>query len=85
MAATTKITELASTIYEKTGMLNDYFAAQNLPTPTLDASAPLSVQVSENNLELQEARIAVIEACEQLRALVMGARDLLAVNVRRSE
>lgn len=81
MSEEPKITHLANEIRRNTGLLADYFTAKDLPFPSLDASAALSVPIPEDELELQKARVSAIEACEELRALLMGPRELLAVNV----
>ncbi|KAJ4298318.1 hypothetical protein N0V90_006218 [Kalmusia sp. IMI 367209] len=75
-----KIIQLAREISQKTSILSDYFAAHDLPFPSLDASAALSVQIPEDNIELQKARVTAVEACEELRAILMGPRELLALN-----
>jgi hypothetical protein len=81
MSVEPKIIQLAREISQKTGILGDYLAAHSLPFPSLDASGALSVQVPEDEIELQSARVTAIEACEELRALLMGPRELLALNV----
>ncbi|KAL1600858.1 hypothetical protein SLS60_007246 [Paraconiothyrium brasiliense] len=82
MSEEPRILKLAREISEQAGVLGDYFAAHNLPFPSLDATAALSVQIPEDEVELQKTRVSTIEACEELRAILMGPRELLALNVK---
>jgi hypothetical protein len=84
MSTSTRIIELSRLIAERATELDEYFARHNLPAPSLDASAPASIPIPEDDLDMQEKRTSVIEACEELKALLMGAHELLTVNVTLS-
>ncbi|KAI1771117.1 S-adenosyl-L-methionine-dependent methyltransferase [Hypoxylon cercidicola] len=77
MASTNKIIELSSLIAKKTAIVNDYLVSNNLPTPSLDADALWSIPIPEDATEVKEARMAVMDACSELKALMTGPKELL--------
>lgn len=82
MANQTRITELSSLIARETEKINDFFAAQGLPAPSFDEDAPISLPIPDDAKDIVTARILVIEACNELKALLKGPKELLAFNVR---
>jgi hypothetical protein len=75
--ASARITELSTLIAANTEQLNAYFAENNLPTPSFDASALATLPIPEARQDLESARIAVIEACSELSDLLSGPKELL--------
>ncbi|KAF2661047.1 methyltransferas-like protein [Lophiostoma macrostomum CBS 122681] len=75
--ASARITELSTLIATNTEQLNAYFAENNLPTPSFDASALATLPIPEARQDLKSACIAVIEACSELSDLLSGPKELL--------
>ncbi|KAK0656883.1 putative O-methyltransferase [Cercophora newfieldiana] len=81
MASKTRIAELASIIQEKTTILDEYLAAQGLPSPSFDESYPAIVQLPDG---LMAARDALTEASDELRSLVMGPVSSIYYEITKS-
>lgn len=81
MAPTNRILELSALIGKQTAILNDYFELHGLPTPSLDSDALETLPIPDDAPELKAARIAVIEACSELKALLKGPKQLLSFEV----
>ena len=77
-----RIVELAAIISENTNVVNEYFVSHKLPTPTLDHTAPGQLPIPADAPEIEQARRTVIEATDELQALMRGPRELLFVPVR---
>ncbi|KAI1651918.1 S-adenosyl-L-methionine-dependent methyltransferase [Daldinia loculata] len=77
MASTNKIIELSSLIARETALINDFLVRNKLPTPSLDANALQSIPIPDSATDIKAARIAVIEACSELEALMTGPKELL--------
>ena len=77
MVKTSRITELATSIAENTELVDAYFESHGLPTPSLDAEAPRKLPIPEDAATIEAARVSVIEATMELRALMMGPAELL--------
>ncbi|KAL9115005.1 MAG: hypothetical protein Q9227_001249 [Pyrenula ochraceoflavens] len=77
MLQSRRITELASLIIKNTEIVDQYLESLNLPTPSLGINAPRKIPISRDAPEIERARIAVIEATAELRALMMGPAELL--------
>jgi hypothetical protein len=75
--STTRIAELSALIATSTETLNIYFTENDLPTPSLDASALATLPIPDSRADLKSARVAVIEACSELSALLSGPKELL--------
>jgi hypothetical protein len=80
MAPKSRIAELASIIQENTTVLDEYFAANNLPSPSFDESYPAVVQLPE---DIAAARDAVTEANDELSALLRGPVASIFYDVTR--
>ena len=72
--ASSRIMDLASTIMANTARFDVLLEAQNLPSPSFDTSASLSLPPSK---ELQGAQTAILEAVSELQALVLGPLAML--------
>jgi len=67
--------ELASIIHEHTSKVDAYHASQNLPTPSFDASYPARLSLP---LDIQNSQEAVLEASDELTALMLGPARSIA-------
>ena len=76
-----RITELATVIAEKTKLVDDYLRDNNLPTPSLKVDAPGKLAIAEDASEIENARMTVIEAAAELKALMLGPLGLLRPGV----
>ncbi|PQE34045.1 6-hydroxytryprostatin B O-methyltransferase protein [Rutstroemia sp. NJR-2017a WRK4] len=74
MAPNTRIAELASIIQEHTSKFDAYLASNNLPSPSFDPSHPLRLSLSP---DVQASRDAVLEASDELTALMLGPVESL--------
>ncbi|KAL7621383.1 hypothetical protein AAE478_008705 [Parahypoxylon ruwenzoriense] len=77
MAPTNRIIELSTIIVNQTAKLDDFLVKNELPTPSLDADALWSIPIPENATDIEASRMAIIEACSELKALVTGPKELL--------
>ncbi|MCJ1246594.1 hypothetical protein MMC30_003803 [Trapelia coarctata] len=80
MPPTNRITALATLIAQNTAIIDTYLTTNNLPTPSLDANCPAKLPIAEEAVEVVAARAAVIEATDELQALMMGPLELLKVD-----
>ena len=71
---TTRITELASIIASKTALIDTHLTAQGLPSPSFDPDSPPQLL---NQGSIAEARRIVLEATDELHALIQGPVGLL--------
>ena len=80
-----RILELAKIISANTTLVDSHFDANGLPTPSLDVSAPAHLPIDEQSEpHIEKARLAVIEAADELQAIMKGPAELLAVGVSTS-
>ncbi|KAI1455318.1 S-adenosyl-L-methionine-dependent methyltransferase [Annulohypoxylon moriforme] len=77
MASPNRIVELSSIIAKETARLDSFFTENGLPTPSLEADALWSLPIPESNKDLEASRVAIMEACSELKALVTGPKTLL--------
>lgn len=82
MSSPSRISQLSKIISEHTATINNFFADNNLPTPSFEADALWSLPIPEDATNIKAARLAIISACAELQALVTGPKDYLTVNVR---
>ncbi|KAI0154656.1 S-adenosyl-L-methionine-dependent methyltransferase [Xylariaceae sp. FL1272] len=73
----TKIMELATRIAENTARVNEYLLSQNLPTPSFNVDGPLDTMIPKDEVEVESARVAIIDDTLKLRRLILGPRDYL--------
>ena len=71
------ISELAASIASNTALINDFLSSKNLLTPSFDVDAPSTSQIPQDAVEIEAARVAVIDDALKLRDLMLGHRDYL--------
>ena len=81
MASNNRIVELSCLIATETAKINHFLDANNLPAPSLEEYALPSIPIPEGATDIKAARVAVIEACSELEALLMGPKELLSFQV----
>lgn len=81
MASTTRIVELSLLIARETAKVDDFLVSNNLPTPSLDEDALQSIPIPDEFADIKAARLAVIEACSELKDLLTGPKELLRFKV----
>lgn len=74
MSPASRIAELASIIHEQTDKVDAYLTSNNLPTPSFDISCPPKLFLPP---EVQASRDAVLEASDELTALMLGPVESL--------
>ncbi|KAI1270957.1 S-adenosyl-L-methionine-dependent methyltransferase [Xylaria sp. FL0933] len=77
MASANRIIELSSLIAQQTTIINDFFEQRGLPTPSLGPNAPHLLPIPDEASDVKAARLQVVEACSELKALITGPRELL--------
>ena len=71
------IMNLASVISTNTAAVEEYLSTKNLPRPSFNVDAPSKSLVPREAVEIEAARLAVIEATSKLRNLMLGPREFL--------
>lgn len=84
MSSPNRIVELSSIIAKETAKLDSFFTESGLPTPSLEPDALWSLPIPESATDLEESRVAVMEACTELNALLTGPKVLLRRDVSMS-
>lgn len=69
MASHSRIVELASAILSNTKAVDEYISINGLPTPSFAIEAPPILPLPE---DISKSRDKILEASEELRALVAG-------------
>ena len=72
-----KIVELASTIAENTSKVAAFLTSKGLPLPSFEKNGPSRSLIPQDAQDIEAARVAVIEATQQLRLLMLGPLDYL--------
>jgi hypothetical protein len=83
----TSLTSLAATISAESWKLTDYIVRNNLPNPSFDVGAPPELPIPIEDKELQESRLKLLRAAQDLAALALGPVEDLrwkAWNVSKS-
>lgn len=75
--ATSRIAELASLISRNTAEVENRLLADGLPCPTFDADQPPTLV---HNPKIAAARQAILEATDELHALMLGPISLLTLS-----
>ncbi|TRX96512.1 hypothetical protein FHL15_002784 [Xylaria flabelliformis] len=75
--ATSQIVELANRIASNTAKVNDYLLSHNLPTPSFDVDGPRDTLIPKDELDIEAARVAIVDDTLKLRRLVLGPREYL--------
>ena len=81
MTQSRRINELASIISRNTTVVDDFLESKNLPTPTFGIDALPKIPIPDEMVEVEAARLKVIEASAELKALMMGPAELLRPGV----
>ena len=82
MSQSRRINELADIIAKNTAIVDAFLESKNLPTPTLGVDALPRLPIPEENADVEEARLAVVEASTEMKALMTGPSMLLRPEVR---
>jgi hypothetical protein len=77
MDFTNRITQLSAIIAKNTAIIDDYLMSNDQPTPSLGPEALWSLPIPDDAVDIKAARLAVMEACSELKALVTGPKELL--------
>ena len=72
--ATSRIGELAAVIATNTKHLDAHFSKNGLPSPSFDPDSPVDLLLGN---EVIATRQAILDATEELNALMQGPIDLL--------
>ncbi|KAI0149010.1 O-methyltransferase-domain-containing protein [Pestalotiopsis sp. NC0098] len=72
-----RIVELSASIADNTAKVDAYLTANDLPTPSFDVNAPLQSMIPNTEVEVEAARVAIIDDTLELRRLMLGPRDYL--------
>lgn len=72
-----RIVELSASIADNTAKVDAYLTANDLPTPSFDVNAPLQSMIPKTEVEIEAARVAIIDDTLELRRLMLGPRDYL--------
>ncbi|MCJ1314135.1 hypothetical protein MMC25_007815 [Agyrium rufum] len=76
-----RIVQLSTLIAEKTKLIDKFLTAQNLPTPSFEVDQPSTPPyTAETAPEIEAARISIVEATAELRALMLGPQASLRIN-----
>ncbi|GAP82801.1 putative S-adenosyl-L-methionine-dependent methyltransferase [Rosellinia necatrix] len=75
--ASSRIVELATKIASNTARINEYLLSHDLPTPDFDVDGPLDTLIPKHEIDVESARVAVIDDTLELRRLVLGPREYL--------
>ena len=70
MSRPSRIAELATQIAENTTKVDDYIAANGIPSPSFDADGPTDLVMQSP--EIEKARLAAIGASMELQDLLQG-------------
>ncbi|KAF3025037.1 hypothetical protein E8E14_014355 [Neopestalotiopsis sp. 37M] len=72
-----RIVELSTRIATNTAKVDEYLISHDLPTPSFDVDGPFQSMIPKDDVELEAARVAIIDDTLELRRLVLGPRDYL--------
>jgi hypothetical protein len=75
--STSRIVELSARIAENTATLDAYLTSNNLPTPSFNVDGPRDSLIPKSEVDVEKARIAIVEDTTELRSLALGPRDYL--------
>ncbi|KAI1411312.1 S-adenosyl-L-methionine-dependent methyltransferase [Hypoxylon sp. FL1857] len=72
-----RIIELSSRIAANTALLDGYLAKNNLATPSFDVDGPRDSLIPKTEIDVEKARIAIVDDTTELQSLVLGPREYL--------
>lgn len=73
--ASSRIIELTEVIASNTKKIDEFFKAEGKPDLSFNADAPGDFPVPNTNIEIQQARRAVVNATQELHDLMVGPRE----------
>jgi hypothetical protein len=73
--AGSRLTELTGIIATNTKKVDDFLKAEGQPGLAFDVNAPVDFPVPSSNIEIQQARRAVVNATQELHDLMVGPRE----------
>ena len=73
-APQSRIAELASAVVQHTQRIDLYLAEKGLQYPSFDADGPVDPALTS---DIEQSRIAALQASQELNDLLQGPRDLL--------
>ncbi len=76
-----KIAELSSVIARNTASVDEYIRSHNLSQPSFDVDSPVDLKLPDG---VEEARVAAIDASQELNDLLRGPIALVRPVVSRS-
>lgn len=71
------IAELSTIISENTRKVTLYLEQNGLPFPSFSVDAPMRSMIPPEASDIEDARLAVIDATQRLRNLMLGPQDYL--------
>lgn len=74
---TETIKDLALIISKNTAVVEQYLSLNDLPHPSFGVDAPGGSLVPRDDVDIEAARLAVIEATSKLHDLMLGPREYL--------
>lgn len=77
MSDSPSVAELAASIAENTAKVTAYLRERGLPQPSFAVDGPLQSLLPAEAVDIENARVAVIDATQQLRALMLGPMDYI--------
>ncbi|EUC41662.1 hypothetical protein COCMIDRAFT_8664 [Bipolaris oryzae ATCC 44560] len=69
-----RIAELAATIVHHTTRVDKFLSGNSLPQPSFDSHGPVDLGLPS---EIEESRVAVLQATQELNDLLQGPRELI--------
>jgi hypothetical protein len=75
--STSRIEQLAAEIQQNTAKVSNYIRHHGLTMPSFDVNSPLESVIPKDADEIEAARLAVIDATQELRDLMLGPREYL--------
>ena len=69
-----RIAELAAAVAQHTQKIDNFLTANRLPYPSFDTHGPADLGLPP---EIEQSRIAALQASQELNDLLQGPRDLL--------
>lgn len=75
--AASRIVEVSARIAANTAKLDEYLVAHNLPNPSFDENGPSDTLIPKDEVEIEAARVTIIDDTNELRRLVLGPREYL--------
>ncbi|KAI1391008.1 S-adenosyl-L-methionine-dependent methyltransferase [Hypoxylon trugodes] len=75
--STSRIIELSTNIAANSAKIHDYLVTHGLPTLSFDINAPSSSIIPKDAVDIESARVSIIDDTLELRRLALGPREHL--------